>query len=1028
MATFTIISPTVITSLAGKTGNDTYNINGGTLTIDCDSRYAPSASATTGPIGNLTVSASLGGRFQVTTATTVLVPFSGSTGILPTYGSTITQGTATGVLLCVMSDRTGGTVLAGGISMPANGWLKLRRTSTDQFTVGALTAAGAVFSAVQPEEQGWIVLVGVQDRAHNHPRLGTMQFQGHWFQAGQTSGIRGQTLQLPHFTDDAVTAYPGVEVETAPGSGVYQFWPNAGMRFTSTTCSTDSRSSFVYISETGVLTFGLDSGGLVCGHLPDAGCNVRIPTIITQTCATTNLNLTIRPPGTIGARYESVFSSAGLADIRNVTGAWYWSIVQPYSCYIRNLHSCDQVVIQEVATPVDIDGLHQGLSVASAPFASNGVAFQQCYNGGVVGSVSWLRAEATSTAGYAAVFVNLYGGWTFNKLRGGHIGVPTAVSGAAYINTCNDVTINEMTTFTKRVLITGASNVKINKHVYADANVGTTPTSVATHCIEAMGKCDKVAVENVQNWPGVANCHPYNGVFYCNTVANSTLRYVGTSTTPYDGGTVNVMGYLWSDGGNNADLKFQRCWTTGVRFGLVSGTNTTQRLTVENCYMTDASKTVGPQQLDSRIHGNRFNGGSIPTSYIAVYGNAMWDGFTGDTTTRAALIFGEKTAANPDAYQVTAGTPVFTAQGALVMRSTGDQITYLWPWRILGWNGLVSMASTGTNTANHTFEYDLDKGAGFSGTWKTLSNTNLAAETGIDPVVGFVPKLRITMPASTPAISGNRLDSLRFDGMTTLALQNAALYPLDYAMLSLTGLQASSSVAVFLGVPTPGAVPVAAASNTGTSATLSYEYVTAATSYTVRIRKPGFAPIDLTYANAVAVSIPVAQQPVRDGYGEDIYGRGPGTTASHVTPDGPTLRIDIGNQLCIAEDVYDVVADWQATPTGMQYPEAMRFDGRDLLLIGSWRLRRAIPAYTSAGVDAAVVVDGMPTASPDDETHGSVDIRAKAVRTYSLVGGTFTPADVAAAVWGFTLGTGNTSESELLAAKVAAQNAFAVSA
>jgi hypothetical protein len=47
------------------------------------------------------------------------------------------------------------------------------------------------------------------------------------------------------------------------------------------------------------------------------------------------------------------------------------------------------------------------------------------------------------------------------------------------------------------------------------------------------------------------------------------------------------------------------------------------------------------------------------------------------------------------------------------------------------------------------------------------------------------------------------------------------------------------------------------------------------------------------------------------------------------------------------------------------------------------------------------------------------------VRTYSTsVQTPITPADF----WNFTLSTGNTAESELLAAKTAASNAFAVSA
>lgn len=1022
MATFTITTPTFVTALTGKTGGDTYNINGGSLTIDCDTRYAPNATAATGPMNNLTVDSALGGNFTVTTEFTKLVQFNSGVGLVPAYGTTITQGAASGVLLCVMETRLGGAVYAAGGAMPATGWLKLRVTAPG-FTAGLLT--GIVATAVGAEEQGWIVVVGQEIGIHNHPRLGTMQMRGDWIDVGTTNGATGQTLQLPHFTADGSTYYPGVDVETAPGSGLYQFWPNAGLRHTSVNSSTDTRSSFVFINTSGVVYFGIGSDASVCGYVPASGCKVRVPSINLQNCTSANRSVNVEPTRSMGNRYESTFTNAGLMNVSKVTGAWYWNVIQAYSVYIRDLHTCDQIILGECATAMDIDNLHAGLSTgATTSFDGNSIVIQQSYNGGNIGTISWLRAFATATSGYAAIFVNLYGGWTANKLRGGQVGAASALSGSIYLNTSGTMVINELVTFTKRVLIQAADNCKIIKHIYADNNVGTTTTTAQSRAIETVGQCKVVDITDIQNWPGVANCHPYLALMFSNTTQKATLRNCGTAAIPYNAGTVNGMAYIWDDGGNNDVIKIQRNWTTALRLGLHGGTNTTKRFTSVNNYQVDASKTIGPQQLDSVVHGNRFNSGGVPTSYAAVYGNAMWDGFTGDTTTRAALILVEKSAANPDAYQITGGTPKFNGAGRVVFQSVGDQITWTWPWRILGWSGLTSFAASGANTANHLYEYALDIGAGF-GPFKTMTNGNLAAETGINPVTGLGMKMRITC---TVANVGNRIDSLRIDGVTTLAQQNVALYPLDVATLSLSGLQAGSSVAVFAGVPTPGQAPLTLLENSPTSAVMSYDYDPLQTICTVRIRKPGFGPIDLQYTNVVEAGFPISQVENKDGFGDVIYGRGPGSTDAFITPDGPALRIDVGNALCAAEDVYDVVAAWQATPTGMLYPEALRFDGRDMLLIGLWRLRRALAAYTNAGIDAAVIVDGMTTASPDDEVNGSVDIRAKAVRTYSTSGGNLTPADVAAAVWAFTLSTGNPAESELLATKTAASNAFAVSA
>jgi hypothetical protein len=1022
MTTYAITTTQNITDLTAKTGGDTYNINGGTLIIDTDTRWAKNAS-TTSVIGAVNVSATLGGSFVIDAQGVRVVRFDSGTGLVPAGGTTITQGATSCELMCVMSDYTGGTVYAAGTALPSSGWLKVKGL-TAGITAATAFTSGISAQASSVDQAGWIIVVGQDLGTFNIPRLGSMTVSGTWFEVGLTNGTRGQTIQLPFFTAETGIWYPGVEVETSVGSGVYEFWPNAGARFTSVNCSSDTRARFVTISTTGIVKFGEGFDASLCGDLPVAGCRVRIPNIITQNAAAATRTVNSEPSRTAGNRFEAVFTSAGQLTLSCCTGAWYWNIAQAYSLSLDNLHTCDQVLVQEIATPVSINGLHSGLSTSSTSFASNALVFQQNYNGGTVTNMSWLRSDMGATSAYSAQLVNLYGNWYFENLRGGALGVAAGVAGALFVNTCDDVTINGLKTFTKRVLISACNRVSVNNFEYADNVVGTTPTTIANRAIEILGQSADVSVTDIKNWVGAVNVHPYMGWVMCNTAKRVKVRFCGTPANPLNCGTVNLTGYLFDDAGNNDDIKFQRCWTTGLRSGLFSGTNTTFRFIGESCYTTDASKTVGPQQLYSKVHGNRFNGGGVPSSFIGVYGTTMWDGFTGDTTARAALIFCESINGE---YQILSGTPAFTAQGALAMRTLGDQIQATWPWYIKGWTGLTSMALTGVNTTNHTVEYDLDKGAGFSGTFKVLSNANLALETGIDPVIGFKPRIRITTTVSNTT---NRLDSLRFDGTTTLELQNTAFYPLDQATVTVTGLPIGTQVAVFAGVPTEGALPAATGLSTSSSITLTYDYDGGAIpNYTIRIRKAGYIPIELQYANTLQTTIPVSPLLNADGYGVPIYGRGSGATSAFVSVDGPALRIDIGNQLVLAEDLYDVISTWQATTTGITYSEALRFDGRDCLLLGSWRLRRGLPAYTNAGVDSSVVVNGMATASPDDELNGSVDIRAKAVRTYQLnAAPSLTATDIAQAVWNYTLSTGNTSESELLTAKVAAQNAFAVSA
>lgn len=58
MATFTITASQNIDALSAKAGGDLYNVNGGTLTIDQDSRVGTNQTTST-TLGTITISASL---------------------------------------------------------------------------------------------------------------------------------------------------------------------------------------------------------------------------------------------------------------------------------------------------------------------------------------------------------------------------------------------------------------------------------------------------------------------------------------------------------------------------------------------------------------------------------------------------------------------------------------------------------------------------------------------------------------------------------------------------------------------------------------------------------------------------------------------------------------------------------------------------------------------------------------------------------------------------------------------------------
>jgi len=854
LTTYTITTTTNITALTGKGGNDTYNVNGGNLTIDSDTRYGPNTSIATGPFGNINLSANLGGNLTISGLNVKLIAFTSGSGNVPAAGTVISSSGVTAELMCVMSTRVGGTVTSAGSAMPTSGWMKVRSVTGGSFAAGPLTGISA--TATGPEETGWIEIVGVETMALTINRLNSLTVSGDWFSLGTTTGVRGQTVQLPSF-GSGTTVVGGVEIETSPGSGVYKFWANAGNLFLASSLSTDNRCRYVGISDNNLMTIGMGRDAAAAGDLPVSGCNIRIPNIL---CSNTNLTIGYGvnsvPNGTVGTRYETATSSSGVVSVDRVTGTWYWNIQQPYSVNIQNMHGCEQFVLAETSTPAILNNVHIGCSNQSIPYASNAFVIQQCLNGGTATNISGLRSQQISTAGYAVYFVNLYGGWTITDVRGQYASDATALAGPVFFNTCDSLTVTNIELVGKRLIMSACSNWSVSNVYYADNPKATTGSAVPTQAIELMSNCKQGVLTNVANWVGVADVHALSGLVYMNTCFDILVTGIGTSAVPYEGGSNASFrsGYIYADGGLNKNIKFQRIWTNNLRIGLSSSTNTTQFVRFQNCYNTNASLTQGPNWYNSLVRGNRQNSGSVPSSYTHVDGMHFYDSFTADTTTRAFLVFTEKSLSTTSAYSVDGGSPKFTSTGNLVMQTVGDKITWTWSYYILGWNGLSSFAVTGTNaTTNHTFEYDIDKGAGFTGLFKTLSNANLLAETGISPTVGLKFKLRITC---TVANTTNTLTSLAINGTTTLALQNAALYPLDTIGLTLSGIQPGSDVVVYQA----GTTTVLDTGNSIPSTSYTYAYMSPQL-VDIGLFCPGFVPYFIRnyQLTTTAATLPVAQ-------------------------------------------------------------------------------------------------------------------------------------------------------------------------
>lgn len=229
---------------------------------------------------------------------------------------------------------------------------------------------------------------------------------------------------------------------------------------------------------------------------------------------------------------------------------------------------------------------------------------------------------------------------------------------------------------------------------------------------------------------------------------------------------------------------------------------------------------------------------------------------------------------------------------------------------------------------------------------------------------------------------------------------NPALSPVDTVngtvalshtfTLSITGSLNTSVIALSLDAGSSWST----ATSTGATVTFPVVFTTygGTQNYIIRVRLAGYTCLEYTGAIVYSdASIPASQVEVLDINGVAVYGRGAGTTSGYITIVQASLRVDIGNILVVGEDLYDVIADWQATTTGIQYPEVLQFNGTDSIILNTWKLRRDLVGSTNAMIDMAVFYAPNTALNPVDEVNGSVQMFPRVVRQ---IGGITSAADV----------------------------------
>lgn len=844
MATFTITTSTNIDTLASKVGGDLYNVNGGTLIVDQDSRVGTNQN-TSATLGNITISASLGGIVNIDGTSIWMIPYTGGSGNVPAFNTVITNSTGSGKLIGVHSTLTAAST-ATGAAMPATGFIRVKQ-KTGTYATGALT--GITATASDAGRIGWIEIVGDEASTINANRLGAFNVTGSWYEIGTTNGTSNQTMQIPN--NGLLRYAAGVYIETSVGSGSYEFYPNNGLNTTTGTDST--RGKVVWIDNTGLVRIG-NSGAATNGYTPITGLKVVIGNIFFENCTTAARTANVIPNATIATRYDFTTTGGGVVNIDKCNMAWYLSCSQAYSVNVSNSCFVDAILLSETATAMVFTKVGVGNKPTTA-LVTSPLTISYCYAGGTFTDCVWLKNSG------AAVGVTL----TMNDIVGFTFVRDKSIQGVIRaIATSHAYSITRATncTWTNPTIIQGSmqfitcNGINVTDTIYCDAVSGTTVTTYAMYVYNLSSNTQNCVFSGL-TMP-ITDNQPYTALLIgASGCSNIKLRNIGTRVSPLSMGTTNACGLIYTLGTNCQTFKFQRIYVSGTRTGIMTGDNSCKNVIEENVFGDYADAVDVMAILNMKRKG--MGGAGALTAQTSVYGTHWMNCFTSTTAGRIVILMNEPTADTTTQVTLANGS-AFTSVGGLYMPVIGHTVTFEMPEYTIGHTAfanaaLVMAGGTGTNY-NYNFSIDKNDGAG----WSTMTTANytpttlgtaLNGLTGISASLGFKLRLKIT----TITTNATAITSVYMTTVSTTTAQDFQ-YPLDTYNLTLSGIISGSDVVIL----SAGTETVLNQVDQNAGSTWVHTYETP-TNIDIFVSKAGYVPFyirnyTLQSSNA---SLPIAQ-------------------------------------------------------------------------------------------------------------------------------------------------------------------------
>lgn len=784
MANQTITVDSNHDDLVGRTPSDNITITlGATLTLDSMPHLTP--------MGILGVITTTDGVLHVDGTRTYELAYSGGTGGLPAILDVVTWngGADTGKVVRLNS----GTAAAGVMTVT------VAVGSTSPVATDALVSGG--WSATcDASKLGYLILYMSDSDWLATDARSTIRINGGWYELGVGDGTDGQVFTLPHEGHQ-----PAVWVETGAGTDVFEIWHRVNVDGGGVFLDPDDfgntfESGFVFSQVVGSSTLTFYNS--VNGGVPPSGARIRIPSVHTGTTtlgaptveinsAVVNNHGRLVPANTnTNIEFDHLNASSCVVDFRGTN-----EVVITDSCWgISTLTT----TFNKVSAPILVDNCHMGCGGTAnyAVAALSGIGVLDNI-GGITFRNVVVFCGTTSLSSPNGLLITTSSNIAFE-------GVCKIVSSRQNENTARSLASGVTTNVTAETLIclgapllttAGCANWRIDTLIYGLAP-GRGPTEINTVLAASLAGTANFVIRNGRLATGGAK-HGTGYIYILTDVTDVFIYNHGTIDAKIDG--EGAAPGVFSATGTCVGVTLKRIWYTNLSgnnvFAMQNGDGD---LLFENCsggYSSrlelDANRTL-VKGMHGASEAPDHSTAGVEGDLVNVVGTCFLDYFKSDTTGALGLVFNDRGTRHLADVEITAGTPLWNGLADLLMRTTGDQVVYTWPYWIKGHTGFDNLPLEVVSLGSYDFEYDLDTGAGFSGVWKTINGANLSAEV-ISPA-GFRFKVRITLTADGAT---NYLKGFAVRTTTTLAAQAANLYPLEVFALTVTGLKNPSEVRVF---------------------------------------------------------------------------------------------------------------------------------------------------------------------------------------------------------------------------------------